>query len=59
VSLLPKTTPLMKEGRKEGRGGGGGFFWSFQGAAAAAVCVLLQRVCFDLSDPLFTKLLLA
>jgi hypothetical protein len=52
---------LMKEGRKEGRKdgkGGGGFFWSFQGAAAA-VCVLLQRVCFDLSDPLFTKLLLA
>ncbi len=51
---LPKT-PLMKEARKEGRGGG--FFWSFQGPAAA-VCVLLQRVCFDLSDPLFTKLLL-
>ncbi len=62
--LCQKPTPFdewMKEGkgregkgRKEGRKGGGFvLFWSFQGAAAVSLCVLLQRVCFDLSDPLF------
>jgi hypothetical protein len=42
------------KGRKEGRKGGGVLFcFGHFKELLLSLCVLLQRVCFDLSDPLF------